>query len=178
MDITWAKRHSGIPGNERADKLAGEAAEKQGPYGVHRHVPRPPQTQDLRAISEGQREVARWPRSPWDDGDPSIAPQEVLSGQSEERHSSYSGADPVRALALGGVPQNDPEADRRQVLRVFTLENTNVLCVGGVRQPIRTKTKFFLSKCPYNAPCRVTTHRYHPTKSHRSAKCLVLPTKE
>jgi len=32
VDITWVKRHSDVPGNERADKLAGEVAEKLGLY--------------------------------------------------------------------------------------------------------------------------------------------------
>jgi ribonuclease HI len=32
VHIVWVKGHSSVPGNERADKLAGEAAERQGPY--------------------------------------------------------------------------------------------------------------------------------------------------
>ena len=32
VDIRWTKGHVGTPGNERVDQLAGEAAEKVGPY--------------------------------------------------------------------------------------------------------------------------------------------------
>jgi len=44
------------------------------------------------------------------------APEEILLGSSQECGGSHGCANPVRALAVSGVPEKNPEADRRQVL--------------------------------------------------------------
>jgi hypothetical protein len=55
------------------------------------------------------------------------AAKEVLPGRRKERHRPHGSADSVWPLALGGVPQDDPEADGRQVLVLQTLRHNDPL---------------------------------------------------
>jgi ribonuclease HI len=71
MAITWVKGHAGIPSNERADVLAGNAAEKAGSG-----IP----TASLAYLRlKRQRDLARQSRSSRDRRDLSTSTEGVLS---------------------------------------------------------------------------------------------------
>jgi len=102
-DIVWVK---GTPGNERADVLAGKAAEKLGYSRVVSLAHLKLQIQDSEDILE------RKPEALWDGGHSSPASQEVLPGQDAERSGAHDGPDPHGTLAVRCLPQTDPEAGR------------------------------------------------------------------
>lgn len=106
--IRWVKGHAGTPGNEKADHLAGEAAERPGPYTAMSlaHL----KLEDLRKVQGCQREMARRPGTPWHDGDPPAGTQKIHARSGKELHSSSGGTDPYRPLALGGIHEEDPQA--------------------------------------------------------------------
>ena len=66
-EIMWVKGHSGVPGNERADVLAGTASERHGVSAV------PPLTQDLWAI---RTKKEAWHRDPDNYGTLEIPPED------------------------------------------------------------------------------------------------------
>jgi hypothetical protein len=114
VDIAWVKGHAGTPGNERADQLAGKAAELVGTHTIMSlaHI-------KLR-ISERFREAKdTWHANPAHHGTEEIPPpQEVHAGPSEELHCTHSGPDQDWPLAFGRILKADPQERNGPLLAV------------------------------------------------------------
>ena len=67
-ELFWIKAHTSIPANERADRLAGAAAEKTKPPTAR--PPRILEASDLREVSKCERQMARRPQTPRRRGNP------------------------------------------------------------------------------------------------------------
>jgi len=103
----WVKGHSGVPGNERADTRAGKAAAKPNPSPIMSiaHI-------KLKISEQYRKAKEDWHADPANNGSmeiPPPAPQEALPRQSAELHSLHRSTDPVGPLAIGSLPETDPQ---------------------------------------------------------------------
>jgi hypothetical protein len=99
-----------MPGNERADALAGKAAE------VAYHLPGPYEAPSVREVSEEQRKMGQGPPPSWVRRDPTPSAKKVVYGPGEKRHSVDGRTDQKRPLALRSLSQEDKKEERRQML--------------------------------------------------------------
>jgi hypothetical protein len=107
VEITW------VPGNERADALAGKAAEKATWSAVNSlaHM-------KLRVSEKFRKAKEGWHKDPLHHGTEEIPPpaEEVMYGPGGKRHSADGRTDQNRPLALRSLLQEDKEEERRQML--------------------------------------------------------------
>jgi ribonuclease HI len=113
-NIVWVKGHICIPGNEKADRLAGQAAGKVAWS----------QTASLShlklRVSERYREAKKkWHENPKNHGKDEIpppAPKTVLHGSRPQLHCPGRSTDKDWALEVGDLPEKDQETDRQRLL--------------------------------------------------------------
>jgi ribonuclease HI len=106
VDLVWVKGHTGTSGNERADELAGKAAERVG-------------TQDTMSLSYIRLRISErfnkakeeWHAQPAHHGSEEIPPPPPKKSMLNRQELDRSGGRPDKngPLALGRVPQADPQ---------------------------------------------------------------------
>jgi hypothetical protein len=106
VDLVWIKGHQGTPGIEKADVLAGKAAEKAG-YSKYMSIAH----LKLRISEKFRSAKEKWHKAPGHHGSGEIPPlsQEILPRRHEERTGPHNCADPDQPLEVRSIPQADPQ---------------------------------------------------------------------
>jgi len=101
------KGHPGVPGNKRADQLAGKAAESRGTSTLAS-----PAYLKSRISERLNTSKEAWNRDPKNHGgqrDTVSSPQEIVHGQGTQYRRPRRRSDPDGPLALSSLPQEDQE---------------------------------------------------------------------